>query len=129
MAVSQGGSRQSLVYGWQSQSCVEDGNHILFLGNIWVSSKGTNKERRPQMVKGKDGLFGADDACFISTWTDFGPCPPTNKTRQLPVVLSLMIAIGVTLLTRYGCKGCSLFQKKIIKTRKTNDILRAMLFC
>lgn len=109
--VSQGRSRQSLVYGWQSQSCVEDGNHILFFGSSWVSSTGTNKERGSQTVKSKDGLFGADDACFRSTWADFGPCSPTKKTRQSPVVLSLMIAIGVALLTRYGCKGCSLFQK------------------
>lgn len=107
--------RQSLEYGRQSQPCVEDGNHILFLGSVWVSSEGTNKERTPQTVKGKDGLFGADDACFRSTWADFGLCPPTNMIRQSPVVLSLMIAIGVALLTRYGCKGCSLFRKIKIK--------------
>lgn len=109
--MSQGGGGQSPAWGWQSQPCVEDGNHVLFLGSIWVSSKGTNKERGPQTVKGKDGLFGVNDACFRSTWADFGPCPPTNKIRQSPAVLSLMIAVGAALLTWYGCKGCSLFQK------------------
>lgn len=66
---------------------MKHGNRVLFLGSIWVSSKGTNKERGPQTVKGKDGLFGADDACFRSTWVDFGLCPPTNKIGQSPVVI------------------------------------------
>lgn len=88
--------KQAVSTVWMpNQPCGEDGNHVLFLGNIGVSRKGTSEQRGPRTVNSQDGLFGANDACFRSTWADFGPCPPTNKIRQSPVVLSLMIATGV----------------------------------